>query len=96
MDNQSFRELVSNICKHPQMYVGRKDFDLAVMFRRGFDSALGNLPPNVRNSGLSGFREWLAVRLDSCVKSDWSEIILREDTGPNGIKLSVKIVSDCT
>ncbi len=81
MDNQSFRVFLGEVCKRPQMYVGREDFELAAAFLDGFDSALSFLPPDVRHSGLSGFREWLAVRLNSCVRSPWWEIICREHTG---------------
>jgi hypothetical protein len=63
------------------MYVGSDDFRLAAVFLQRYDAALANLRPDLKETGLTGFREWLAVRLDSCVKSCWSEIILREDTG---------------
>ena len=63
------------------MYVGRKDFRLVVAFLNGYERALVNLRPDLKDTGLDGFGEWLAVRLDSCVMSHWSEIIFREDTG---------------
>ena len=94
MHDQSFRELLNNVCKRPAMFVGRSDFDLAATFLHGYDWALRNLSPDVRNSGLSGFREWLAVRLDSCVRSDWSEIIRREDTGPDKFEALARLYEE--
>jgi hypothetical protein len=94
MHDQSFRELLDNVCKRPGMFVGRHDFDLAATFLRGYDWALRNLSTDVRDSGFSGFREWLAVRLDSCVRSFWSEIIRREDTGPDKFEALARLYEE--
>jgi hypothetical protein len=77
----SFHEVLRNVCKRPALYVGINDFRLASAFLDGYDSALEDLRPDLAGSGLFGFGKWLAVRLDSCARSGWSEIILREDTG---------------
>jgi hypothetical protein len=83
MAHEDFREVLISVCRRPAIYVGRKDFDLAVAFLDGYDEALRDWVPSMRDRGLSGFREWLAVRLDSCMRSHWPEIIRREDTGPD-------------
>jgi len=71
----------ANVCKRPAMYVGVKDFAIACAFLDGYDFAMTELRPDLKDTGFRGFREWLAVTLDSCVRSGWSEIIVREDTG---------------
>ena len=76
-----FRRMLRDVCKRPGMYVGIPDFALACAFLSGYDFALGDVRRELEETGLRGFREWLAVKLDSCVRSDWSEIILRENTG---------------
>jgi hypothetical protein len=78
---RSFREILGDVCMRPGMWVGRSDFDRACTFLIGYDTALRDLRPDLKDTGFNRFREWLAVRLDSCVNSCWSEIILREDTG---------------
>jgi hypothetical protein len=79
----TFEDLLKSVCKRPAMYVGRGDFELAAAFFDGYHSALVDVLPDAQDAGLSCFREWLAVRLDSCLRSHWSEIIRREDTGSN-------------
>jgi hypothetical protein len=75
-----FHLLLNEVCKRPAMYVGHRDFYQVATFLRGYDCAL-ELRPDLKDTGLSGFRDWQAVKLDSCVKSGWEEIIPREDTG---------------
>jgi hypothetical protein len=67
------------------MYVGYMDLDRVAIFLGGCDFALGMLRPDLKDTGFSGFREWLAVRLDSCLRTGWSSIITYEDTGPDKV-----------
>src|SRR5690348_5149403 len=80
---RTFRETLGRVCKHPALFVGRADFALAAAYLNGYEAALCDRASGPEPTGLAGFQEWLSVRLDSCCKSVWQEIILREDTGPD-------------
>ncbi len=73
-----FHDRLREVCKRPGMYVGSRNFHEATAYLFGYDSALHDTRPDRRDDGLLGFREWLAVGLDSCMKSQWPEIIFRE------------------
>jgi len=90
----SFRTALGDVRYRPGMYVGTDDFLLVGTFLNGYDMAMMDLRPDLTDSGLSGFRKWLAVRLDSCVKTDWSEIIFREDTGPDKFEALVRFYDE--
>jgi hypothetical protein len=76
------------------MYVGSTDFITVCKYLSGYNHAVGDLRPDLGDGGLAGFRQWLAVRLYSCVKSDWSEIILREDTGDDKFAALVQLYDE--
>jgi hypothetical protein len=89
-----FRKVLDLVCKRPAMYVGSADFLTVCTYLSGYDHAVGDLRPDLHDGGLAGFRDWLAVRLYSCVKSDWSEIILREDTGADKFEALVRLYDE--
>lgn len=56
--------------KHPEMHIPKTDFDTAVAFIQGYDSAC--------NRGvLVGFREWLILKLERGNNLAWPELFLR-------------------
>ena len=91
---RTFREVLGDVCKRPAMYVGCADFALAAAYLDGYASGLRDHSPSSAQAGLAGFREWLSVRLDSCRKSGWQEIIAREDTGPDKLTALVRLYDE--
>jgi hypothetical protein len=89
-----FRKILGEVCKRPWMYVGSDDFMTVVGFLRGYDRAIGDLRSDLQETGLAGFQDWLPVHLDSCVKSIWPEIIVREDTGPDKLEALVRLYDE--
>lgn len=78
MDTPTFHEFLATVCKRPIMYVGSSDFRLVAAFLDGYSSAIFMLRPEIKDGLGNDFREWLVIRLDSCVRSSWQEIIVRE------------------
>lgn len=75
MDSPNFQEFLALVCKRPVMYVGSNDFRVVAAFLDGYCWALSA----ENQDGLGkDFCEWLVVRLDSCVRSQWHDIIVRE------------------
>jgi hypothetical protein len=89
-----FHELLKTVCKRPGMYVEQWNFDRVALFLKGCDLAWDHLKPGEKNTGFNGFRQWVAVRLDSCVRTDWSAIIANEDVGPDKIAALVQLYGE--
>lgn len=81
---QTFHQLLDSVCLRPGMYVAHDEsFHEAAALLRGYDFALCEFRPDLRDTGLTGFQEWLVFRLDSCPRSGWEEVVVREETGEN-------------
>jgi hypothetical protein len=91
-----FCKILGEVCKRPGMYVGYNDFILASRFLIGYDMAIAERRPDLGETALSGFTDWLAVRLDSCVKSHRPEILLREDIGPDKFEALLRLYDEFT
>ncbi len=90
----AFRKKLGEVCLRPRMYVGRADFKLAAAFLSGYEFAIDELCPDQKGCGLSGFTPWLAVHLDSCVRSGWDEILLHEEVGPDKFEALLRLYDE--
>ncbi|HQR41230.1 MAG TPA: hypothetical protein PLX97_01070 [Gemmatales bacterium] len=63
-----FGSMISHLCSHPEMYVGRADFSAVVAYIDGFNVARGNAP-------LLGFREWLVVKANTGNDLHWAGLV---------------------
>jgi hypothetical protein len=88
-----FHQPLESVCRRPVMHVGSDDFRVVAAFLQGYSCALCELHPDLED-GFGGFRQWLAVRLDSCVKSEWVEIIVREHPGADLFKVLPLLYSE--
>src|SRR4051794_7316425 len=86
-----FRKILGEVCKRPGMHVGSADLRSVSLLLEGVDFAIKELRPDLGDGGLSGFREWLSVRVNSCVRSAWSAMMLREGTGPDKFEALVEL-----
>jgi len=65
----TFHEMLHEVCKRPGRYVGGSDFYRAAAYLRGYDMALANHCPHLKDSGLIGYNEWASRRLASTSSS---------------------------
>jgi hypothetical protein len=89
----TFNDLLQGVCLRPAMYVGARDFRLVAAFLNGYSCALYDVRADPKEA-LCGFREWLAVRLNSCVKSAWDEIIVREHPGEDHFEALIRLYAE--
>lgn len=90
----TFHEVLREVCLRPEMFVGSRDFRLVGAYLNGYDGALYDQCPDL-HEGLGGeFPKWLAVRLDSCVRSGWDEIILREHPGADHFEILERLYGE--
>ena len=76
--------LIRQACQRPQIFVGKRSFELLATFLSGYDHALDHQQANRSNPrswGLSEFGHWLAPQLNLSSSLGWQRMMMESFPG---------------